>query len=72
MEIIEAKVSDLLEIEQLIRKVWEPTYRHIVPQAQIGLMEEKMHRVSAYVVQHPKLNNSKILKQIPNTMNKVC
>lgn len=51
MEIIEAKFSDLPEIEQLARKVWEPTYRHIVPQAQIDLMEEKMHRVQAYLQQ---------------------
>lgn len=51
MEIIEAKPSDLAEIENLARKVWEPTYRHIVPYSMINLMEENMHRVSAYLQQ---------------------
>lgn len=51
MEIIEVKVSDLPEIERLARKVWEPTYRHIVPQEQIVFMEERMHRVAAYLQQ---------------------
>lgn len=51
MEILEAYPEDFPEIENLVRRIWEPTYRHLVPQEQIEYMEELMHRVKAYRLQ---------------------
>ena len=48
MQIIEAKESDLIRIEQMMQKVWEPTFRHFVAQKQIELMQKEMHHVKAY------------------------
>ncbi|MCO5230372.1 MAG: GNAT family N-acetyltransferase [Chitinophagales bacterium] len=38
MEFKEAQREDFVQIENLISIVWEPTYRHIVPQKQINEM----------------------------------
>lgn len=48
MEIIEANPEHFPLIEDLIHKVWEPTYRHLVYQQQIVKMEKLMHGRDAY------------------------
>jgi len=48
MEITAAGYEDLHRLETLADKVWEPTYRHLVRQAHILLMQERMHTVQAY------------------------
>lgn len=48
MEITAAGYEDLQGLEILADKVWEPTYRHLVRQAHILLMKERMHTVQAY------------------------
>lgn len=50
MEFKEARKEDFVQIENLISKVWEPTYRHIVPQKQIiDMFEEYCNQ--AYFIQ---------------------
>ncbi|MCO5233829.1 MAG: GNAT family N-acetyltransferase [Chitinophagales bacterium] len=49
MEFKEAEGKDFVQIEQLIRKVWEPSYRHIVPQKQIIAMYDELCNQEALI-----------------------
>lgn len=48
MEIIEARPEHFPEIVEMIRKVWDNTYRHILAQNQLDFMQESLNNISSF------------------------
>lgn len=51
MTIREANYKDILLLVAVAENVWERTYRHIIPPAQVRLMMQEMHTPEAYAQQ---------------------